>query len=181
MPKSKIAWVMVWSLFTIQATGVQTPQEYVIKATFLFNFTKFITWPETALEEGAPFIIGIAGKDPFGNALASVVQDENVQGHSIVIRHYATAEKVEACHILFINLTDRDDIRKLVEKVKSWSALTVGEQLTLEKQGGMIRFVTDQNKTKLRINLTAAQASGLVISSKLLKLAEIIEPKNTKP
>jgi hypothetical protein len=38
----------------------------------------------------------------------------------------------------------------------------------------MIRFVTEQNKIRLRINLEAAQAANLTISSKLLRPAEIV-------
>lgn len=179
--KAKILLFLLANLLSIQATVIQVPQEYAIKATFLFNFTRFITWPEEALKEDTPFIIGIVGKDPFSNLLTSVVENEKVQGRPIVIRYYTTAAKVEPCHLLFVNLTDRNEVRDLVEKAKSWHALTVGEQLIFERQGGMIRFVTQQNKTKLRINLSAAKDAGLTISSKLLNLAEIVEPKSTRP
>ncbi len=42
------------------------------------------------------------------------------------------------------------------------------------KRGGMIQFVNDKNRIRLRINLEAAQAANVVISSKLLRVAEIV-------
>ncbi len=40
----------------------------------------------------------------------------------------------------------------------------------------MIRFVTDQNRIRLQINLDAAQAASLTVSSKLLRVADIVTP-----
>jgi hypothetical protein len=38
----------------------------------------------------------------------------------------------------------------------------------------MIRFITERNRIRLRINLEAARAAGLTLSSKLLRAAEIV-------
>ena len=38
----------------------------------------------------------------------------------------------------------------------------------------MIQFVTDKSRIRLRINLDAAQAANLTISSKLLRVAELV-------
>ena len=38
----------------------------------------------------------------------------------------------------------------------------------------MIQFVTDKSRIRLRINLDAAEAANLTISSKLLRVAEIV-------
>ncbi|MBA4055177.1 MAG: DUF4154 domain-containing protein, partial [Marivirga sp.] len=46
------------------------------------------------------------------------------------------------------------------------------------KQGGIIRFATENNKTRIQINLEAARQAGVTISSKLLKLADIVETQS---
>jgi hypothetical protein len=52
--------------------------EYQVKAAYLFNFLKFVEWPEEAFTDPlAPIVIGIAGDDPFGNALPQVVVGKN--------------------------------------------------------------------------------------------------------
>jgi hypothetical protein len=39
----------------------------------------------------------------------------------------------------------------------------------------MIRFITENGKTRFRINLDATKAANINISSKLLRLAEIVK------
>jgi hypothetical protein len=38
----------------------------------------------------------------------------------------------------------------------------------------MIRFITENNRIRLRINLAAARSAGLTISSQLLRAADVI-------
>jgi hypothetical protein len=45
------------------------------------------------------------------------------------------------------------------------------------ERGGMIRFVTDRNHIRLQINVDAAQAANLTISSKLLRVADLAAPR----
>lgn len=50
-----------------------TPQEYQIKAVFLFNFTQFVDWPPTAfVDPRTPLVIGVLGEDPFGLSLIHI-------------------------------------------------------------------------------------------------------------
>jgi hypothetical protein len=63
--------------------------EYQVKAAYLFNFLKFVEWPEGAFPDPlAPIVIGIVGDDPFGDALPQVVVGKTVQGRDLVIRKY---------------------------------------------------------------------------------------------
>ena len=39
--------------------------EYKLKAAFLFNFSRFVTWPENAFQENGEFNLCILGSDPF--------------------------------------------------------------------------------------------------------------------
>ena len=176
MPK-----LFVVLLFILLSVGIASPQaqvskEYQIKAVFLFNFTRFIEWPGTAFREvNEPFVIGILGNDPFGSYIDETVRGENLNGHPLVVKRFKTPDEVERCHILFINVSDKDDLKTTFEKVKNQPILTVGDVASFAKQGGMIRFTTENNKTRIRINLEAAKVADLTISSKLLKLAEIVE------
>jgi len=44
------------------------------------------------------------------------------------------------------------------------------------QSGGVIRFSTEGNKIHFKINLEAARDANLTISSKMLRLAEIVTP-----
>lgn len=155
----------------------QGAREYQIKAVFLFNFAQFVEWPVESFKESNNIIIGVLGNDPFGNYLEETVRGEQVNGHPLVVHRFKQIEDVKACHILFMNVPD-NLVKSTVANLKSRSILTVSDAAGFTQHGGMIRFFTEDNKTRIRINLTAAKSADLTISSKLLRLAEIVNPQN---
>jgi hypothetical protein len=151
------------------------PTEYQVKAVFLYNFAQFIEWPAAAFpSEGTPFVIGVLGDDPFGVELDAVVRGESVAGHPLLVRRYRQASEVESCHILYISDSEAARLGQILKAFKGRSVLTVGDTEDFAISGGMIHFVTESNRIRLRIRLGAALAEQLTISSKLLRLAEIV-------
>ncbi len=154
----------------LPARAQPLPNEYTIKAVFLYRFTGFVRWPTSAFAApDTPFVIGILGADPFGGALAEVVKGESVQGHPIVVRQIANAEQAQACQIVFVARGAEP-----VLKSRKLAALSVGETDAFLASGGIIRFLTEHNHVRLQINLQAAQQAGLTISSRLLRVAQVI-------
>jgi hypothetical protein len=153
-------------------------REYQLKAVFLFNFAQFVSWPPAVFADpNAPLVIGVIGDDPFGPYLDETVRGEKVGGHPLVIRRYAQAEDIKDCHILFIGPSQNNQMKEIIRGLKGRCVLTVGETDGFAREGGMVRFVTVENKIHLRINLEAARAQNLTISSRLLRLADIVGPE----
>jgi len=162
----------------LRCQGQDRSREYQVKAIFLYNFTQFVEWPPSAFKEkNSPLIIGIAGKDPFGSYLDEAVKNEKIGEHPLVVHRFETMEDVTGCHILFVNIPDKNVLREHLHKLAERSVLTVGDTDHFIRDGGMVRFVPDNNKIRMQINVTAARDAGLIISSKLLRLAEIVSSK----
>ncbi|HKB56022.1 MAG TPA: YfiR family protein [Lacunisphaera sp.] len=150
-------------------------REDQIKAVFLFNFAQFVEWPPAAfLDPQAPLVIGVLGEDPFGAALDETVRDEKIGQRPLVVRRYRRAEEIDQCHILFISESETGRLEEIITRSKGRSMLTVCDTEGFAKRGVMIRLITEKNKIRLHINLDAAKAAGLTISSKLLRPAEIV-------
>jgi hypothetical protein len=166
----------------ISASPPALAQEYEIKAVFLYNFAQFVEWPPDAFpDKSAPLVIGILGTDPFGAYMDDVVRGETVNGRPFVIRRFARADEVDGCHILFISSSESGHLDEILDSLKGKSVLTVGEMDGFSQFGGIIRFVTENNKVRLRINVTAAKLAGLKISSKLLRPAQIVSRLRIRP
>ncbi|MCW3088096.1 MAG: putative transrane protein, partial [Sediminibacterium sp.] len=56
------------------------------------------------------------------------------------------------------------------------NTLTVSDGRGFVREGGMIRFSTEDNRIRLEINPEAAKKEELLISSKLLRIAAIFDP-----
>ena len=179
LKKTAIHYLVIILLACSMVSLAQTPanREYQIKAVFLFNFTQFVEWPASAFSSAqAPMVIGILGKDPFGSYLTEIVSGEQVNGRPLIIQHFNNTEEIKSCHILFINL-EQANLQDELLKLKGKNILTVSDSPNFLLQGGMIRFFTKNNKMQFQINLDATKEANLVISSKLLRLAEIFVSK----
>lgn len=148
--------------------------EYQVKAAFLFNFTKFVYWPEMAFNTpNAPFVIGIIGRDPFGSYLEDIIANEKVGGHPIMVQRYPSLREITGCHILYIS-PNNVPIKNVIEAYRQKkNVLTVSDAGGLGNWEGIVSFYVEENKVKLRIGVKAAKNAELEISSKLLKIAKL--------
>jgi hypothetical protein len=168
-------------LLLVVVIGFSTPniqgqgfQEYELKAAFLYNFARFVDWPPEAFPSAdTPLVIGILGADPFGAALDTLIRNEMVKSRKLVARRYHQIEDVGICHILFISASETARFEQILAALKGKPILTVGDSPSFAFRGGMIRLLTDKNKIRLRINMEAAKAANLTISSKLLRAADV--------
>ena len=160
-------------VFLAQTTSTR---EYQLKAVFLFNFTQFVEWPSNSFSTAqSPAVIGILGKDPFGNYLEETIAGETINKHPLVIQHFDNVDEITNCQILFINVSDKNKLQAILEKLKGKNILTISDINGFTKIGGMIRLYTRDDKINIQINLEATKSENLVVSSKLLKLAEIVK------
>ena len=166
--------ILVGAAIPLSSARAKKPllYEYRIKAAFLYNFAKFIQWPESAfIDPESPVFICILGQDPFMGALQSIA-GKTIRGRRIVISHSKNVMAVKGCHILFVAESEKSRIKHTISKFKGSPVLTVSDMDNFVKADGMIGMVRVDNKIRFQINLVSAQDSGLTISSQLLKLAQ---------
>ena len=157
-----------------QEAASSEPQ-YRVKAAFLYNFAKYIEWPEHAFERSdSAMIIGVLGSDPFDGELDRAVRGKVLNGHPLVVRPVASLAEIKRCHILFLSTSESKRIGEILNAVDGTSVLTVSETDagTFLRAGGMINFLIEQNNVRFEINNESAKRVGLKISSRLLSLAK---------
>lgn len=151
------------------------PPEYQIKAVFLLNFARFVDWPPEAFPDAAaPLRIAVLGDDPFGAFLDDAVRGETVNNRSVVVQRFRRIEELGSCHVLFISRSETPRLDEVLSALRGRDILTVSDADRFALNGGMIGFVKRDAKVRLQINIEAAKAAKLAISSKLLRPAEII-------
>lgn len=158
-----------------RAMGQGAFSEYQIKAAYLFNFLKFVEFPDDSFADPlAPIVIGVVGDDPFGSSLPQVVVGKTVQGRDLVIRLYHPGENLRGAHILFISASERKRLPMILSDLRGSSVLTVADTPGFIDAGGMIQFLNENDRVRFAINLDAATRARLKLSSKLLSLAKVV-------
>lgn len=152
-----------------------TPNEYQVKAAFLYNFAKFVEWPPgTFAGPNAPLVVEVLGEDPFGQSLDEAIGGRSVNGHPLLIHRSRRLEDLRGCQLLFVSSAEQKRMPLILARLEGWPVLTVGEWETFAESGGIIQFLLEDNRVRFAINLDAATRARLKISSKLLTLAKIM-------
>lgn len=176
-PIGPAAALLLAVLVSLLPAETPTDKEYRVKAVFLYNFAQFVDWPDSAFPgEESPLVVGVLGSDPFHEYLDEVVRGEKAGNRPIEVIRYRRVEDVEDCHVLFVSASESPRLGPILERLKRRNILTVGESEPFSRMGGMVSFVNRRGKIRLKINLDAVQAADLSVSSKLLRLAEIVPP-----
>ncbi len=158
------------------------PTESQVKAAYLFNFGKFVRWQPDREASPDSFAICILGKDPFGETLDSTVEGESLDGRKITVRRLAGLQAATGCDILFIGSSEEDRLAAILAAVRHQVALTVSDIPHFAERGGMIGFVTQQNRIRFEVNRSSAEESHLLLSSELLKVAaKVIDKGVSEP
>jgi len=150
--------------------------EYQVKSAFIYNFAKFVEWPSSTFQNAnEPFVICIAGRDPFGRSLEDTIAGRAIDGHPLVVRHIAAAKQPVGCQIVFIGSAEGKHPVPTSGVPGTTGILTIGEWETSGATGVVINFRLDGNKVRFDIDLAAADREQLRISSRLLSLAHLVE------
>ena len=155
------------------AHALTPPGEYEVKAAYLVNFGGFVRWPAAAFAAAqSPFVICIVGDDLFGDAFEPFKKNK-VAGRPLVVQSIASPAAVpENCHVLFIAGSERPHLSEILRDLKQTAVLTVSDIDDFAAGGGMIQLFTRDAKIRFEINRTAADAAGLRIDARLLRLGE---------
>lgn len=173
-----LASLVIYALLPAHA---QVSREYQLKSVFLLNFAQFTEWPtNTFTNSQAPIIIGVIGTDPFGKILDDTVRNETVNGRPLEIQRYQRLEETTNCHVLFIPRSEYRQLDRIVTRTRGKPILTVSDIEGSAFRGVMIRLLTENNKIRIRVNTDSVAEAHLTISSKLLRVAEVV-PRRSEP
>lgn len=171
---------LVASLLLLAALPPVAPaaeaDEYQVKGRFLLNFARFVEWPaqsQVGLE--GEIRVCVLGSGEVSSTLSKVLHGKTAGKKDVMVRRIEDLEGVAWCRIVFITKSTSMAPEEVVNSLGAISILTVGETDGFAANGGMVNFIGDRSDVRFEINQEAARRAGLKISSKLLRLAEVVE------
>lgn len=170
---------LLFSFIATKSAMSQKYTEYELKSAFIYNFTKFIDWPDKPKEK--TFKICIVRNNMMKIILNEMTKNKKVNDKIIEIIYIKDISKIPDCQILFIDNVTNAELLSILNKTKNLPCLTVGNHLQYFcQQGGIINFTPKYFTYRFEINNYQAEWVNLKISSKLLILSKIISPNENK-
>lgn len=163
-----ILGVLVTLLVTTQVTRAQDEK---LKAIFIYNFTRYVEWPQ----KNGTFVIIILGKSSVVSELQDIATKKKVGNVDIEIKTVASPEEITEGHIVFVTAMKTNELPLIVPKSKEQHMLIISEKANSCKGGSGINFVNNEGKLSFELCKTNIAACGLSVSSNLFALGKVVE------
>jgi hypothetical protein len=168
--------VLAFAISLLSNAPALAQSEDQVKAAFLFNFARYVEWPDRAFaDEASPVRICTIGADDFGSVVSAVVEGKSVGMRAVSVEPVSDVASAEGCHILYAGTASDVSPDEVVSGLAGASVFTIADTAGFAEKGGIANFFRADNKVRFEINPTAARGAGLKISSRLLRLARVVE------
>lgn len=159
-------------LLTPARAGSSTPSMEEVQAAYLYNFAKFIEWPDSSFDRDArSFRIGVVGDEAFAEILESTVQGRTIRDRPLVVENLRVGADPKGYHIVFIGSGAKGDMDRILKELDGTGALTVSDIKRFAGRGGAINFVLQGRNVRFEINPEVLERQGLKASSRLMQVA----------
>lgn len=160
-------------LATPVSAQADVPSADSVKASFVYNFSKFVEWPANTLSPGATLQLCVAGQPLEGKL--KLLNGRQAQGHDIRVRGVSASGDISGCHILFIGASEERRLSGLLAAASGNPVLTISDIDDFAVYGGMIGLSVRDERVGFAINLTNTRAVGLKPSAQLLRLGQVLQ------
>lgn len=152
-----------------------TPDLRALKVAYIYNLAKFTRWPaSTWVEPKSPFLFCTYGEGEVSDGLQQL-QDKEIGGHPVTLLQLDNELDFKQCHALYIEPTERRRYRYLLSLIDPDKVLTVSEDRSFLRNGGLVTLVEKDQRLRFEVNMLKLSESELKLSSKLLKIAFLID------
>ena len=172
-------WTFLW-LAIVMAAGPpslraqERSDEYQLKAAFVFNFIRFVDWPEN-LGTLDSLEVCVLARDAVVDAFGAL-DGRRVRDRTLALRNLSTTDETSTCRVIFVGREVSPQLPDRLPTTSGAPVLTVGETDTFIQDGGIIAFARHADRIRFAVNLDASERVGITIRSDLLRLASSVRP-----
>src|SRR5688500_17125418 len=160
-----VATAAIIALGVCRGAHAQTIEEGQAKAMFLFNFARFVHWPEGM----STIVIGVVGDDSLAETTEGMLRGRAIDGRTVVVRRLRHADDPAGAHVLYVASSRQREDAEMLQRTRA-GVLTVGDTVQFLRDGGMIRIFVESRRVRFQVNAPALSASGVTVHSQLLSL-----------
>lgn len=152
-------------------------KESQLKTAFIYNFSKFTTWPDRSFQDlpHNSFTICMVGNEPLGNLLRQLAKSKTIKDKTILFQDNPPPNELKSCRILYISSSESSRLGEILKNIEGQPVLTIGNTRGYAKRGVDINLFKQDGRLRFEINHDAVLKSGLTLSSELLALGILVE------
>lgn len=164
--------MLIVLMMAATAVTAQDRPTHEIHAAMLFNFIKYVQWPNEG--EAGEFVVGVIGDDNVFNTLNQWYNGKQKGSKKYVIKKLSSADESSSCQVVYVGKSKSRDFDDIKTSISGKSILTITDGNGLGQKGSCINFKVIDGKLKFELNQATLTGSNLKVSSQLSSMAILI-------
>lgn len=160
-------------LVLVAICSVAKAQDEKFKALFMYNFTKYIEWPQA--KQSGNFVIGVCGNASIVPELQEIANKKTVGSQKIEIKEIAASDDPSKLHILYVTADKTDAIDGFINKVKGKGVVIITDKPGLAEAKSGINYIKDGGRLKYEVSHKHLSEEGVKVSSQLAQLGNSVD------
>jgi hypothetical protein len=157
------------------SNAAQAAGEDQFKAAYLLNFARYTEWPKEAFpSDASPIRICVLGSESFFETVRKTVGDRTAGDRRVEVEARSGPAGAGECHIFYLGASHEETASAVIAEASGSNVFTVAGWPGFAKQGGTANFFLEGKKVRFAINSNVASKEELQISSRLLRIAKIV-------
>ncbi len=144
-----------------------------VASMFVFNFTKYVKWPENAV--GNEFVIGVMADEHIMAEFTKMASLKNFNSKKIVLKLLIDVKDAVDCNLIYIGAGKHNKMKEFSLFASTKPILLIGDNEDATRKGACIGLYIDEddgNKTKFHLNKESVEKRGLKVANELISLSE---------
>lgn len=143
-------------------------QDEKFKALFMYNFTKYIEWPQA--KQSGDFVIGVVGSSAIVEELNSIAQKKTVGSQTIKVKEIGASDELSKLHIVFVPEGKSDQAAAIAQKIKGKGVLLITDKPGMALSNSGINYSKKDGKPSFEVSEKHLSEEGVRASSQLVVL-----------
>ena len=163
--------LVILGLLALCATA--RAQDEKFKALFMYNFTKYIEWPQT--KQSGDFVIGVIGNSAIVGELETIAQKKTVGAQAIKVKQVSSADDVTKLHIVYVTEDKSGEAAALAGKVKGKGVVLITDKPGFAKSTSGINYIKKDGKPNFEVSPNHLSEAGVKVSAQLMALGTAVD------
>jgi hypothetical protein len=153
-------------------TPASNPREIQVKAGLVYRLASFAKWPKECFDKkDDPIRLTIFGNPALYEKYANG-RKRKIGKRTLEVTYADSPANTVDSHILFIDARHAETYFAEFKEIPS-GVLTIGDSDKFAENNGIIQISIKNDKSRLKVNMTASKEAGIRIDAQVLENSEI--------
>jgi hypothetical protein len=163
-------------VLALACPAASTPEDE-LKSAAVLSFLRYSEWP---VAQGGAIAVGVFGRAAFTEALTHTLDGKLINNRPVHLVPLDLSSDLHGLQLVYVAAGKAAEVRQIVAGTAAAHVLAIGETDRFLDYGGAINLFLIDGHIGFEVNLEVLERSGITISSSMLRLGQIRDPRRGK-